>query len=235
MANQFLALSLFLMLLSFFIVLNSVSNFERERAVPAVLNSLKLTFSSDERKIEHKPAPSPSEYEEQRSGDTIDAVEGVFNANIAGFEAKRNRLGTVLHVSLPMQRLENAVDAANFEEIDFNDEGESQSFLITLVTVLRSAERGDPYRIDIVMNIPEDPVAFSDAEPNLFMRSLKRVSHVAEELEQRGLPKKMISAGLQKGEVGNVDLYFYKYAPFSFPEDAMKKVLEQNAQGQDQQ
>ena len=44
MANQFLSLSLFLMLLSFFIVLNSMSTFEQETTVPAVLNSLSLAY-----------------------------------------------------------------------------------------------------------------------------------------------------------------------------------------------
>ena len=51
MANQFLSLSMFLMLLSFFIVLNSMSTFEKEVAVPAVLNSLSMAFSKQENKL----------------------------------------------------------------------------------------------------------------------------------------------------------------------------------------
>ena len=51
MANQFLSLSLFLMLLSFFIVLNSMSDFEKQTAVPAVLNSLSLAFSSRDQNL----------------------------------------------------------------------------------------------------------------------------------------------------------------------------------------
>lgn len=224
MANQFLALSLFLMLLSFFIVLNSVSNFERQNAVPAVLNSLLLTFSSQERSIESRPAPKPSEYEDQRKGDTINAVEGLFNANIAGFEASRNRLGTVLHVNLPMQRFENAVDAAYFSQFDASEEGEEQSFILTLVTVLRSAERGDPYRVDMVYNIPDDPVVLYETDPNAFWGALKRASDLAENLEERGMPKKMMSIGLQKGKIGYIDLYFYKYAPFVFPENILETL-----------
>ena len=235
MANQFLALSLFLMLLSFFIVLNSVSNFERQNAVPAVMNSLLLTFSSQERKVEPRPAPKPSEYEDQRKGDTINAVEGLFNAHIAGFEASRNRLGTVLHVSLPMQRFENAVDAAYFSEFDASESGEEQSFILTLVTVLRSAERGDPYRIDMVYNIPEDPVILKETDPNAFWAALKRASDLAENLEERGLPRKMMSVGLQKGQIGYIDLYFYKYAPFVFPENVLKTLSESSSGEETQQ
>ena len=214
MANQFLSLSLFLMLLSFFIVLNSVSDFEETKAVPAALNSLLLAFSNDVKNIEDKPSPAPSLYQDKRGGDTIEALEGVFNAHIGGFEAKRNRLGTVLHVQLPMQRFENAVNEATFENAGFGA-GTLQSFMTTLVTVLRSAENGQPYRIDMVMNVSEDPVILSENAPDDFVTALKRVSDLATTLENKGIPKKMLSAGLVSGKAGMIDLYFYRYTPFT--------------------
>ena len=219
MANQFLSLSLFLMLLSFFIVLNSVSDFEETRAVPAVLNSLTLAFSNDVKNIQNGPSPSPSLHQDKREGDTIEVLEGLFNAHIAGFESKRNRLGTVLHVRLPIQRFENAVNSIGFDDAGFPGTV-PQSFVDTLITVLRSSEKGQPYRIDMVMSIPEDPAILSDSTPDDFIKALKRVSALAHSMENKGLPKKIMSSGLKKGETGFIDLYFYRYKPFEMNVDS---------------
>ena len=36
----------------------------------------------------------------------------------------------------------------------------------------------------------------------------------------------MMSVGLQNGQIGYIDLYFYKYAPFVFPENVLKTLSE---------
>lgn len=226
MANQFLSLSLFLMLLSFFIVLNSVSEFEKNQAVPAALNSLTLAFSSQLKTPQDNPSATPSLHPDKRGGDSLEVIEGLFNAHIAGFEANRNRLGTMLHMQLPMQRFENAIEETDFSEAGFSD-GE-QSFATTLVTTLRSADNDNPYRIDMVFNIPEDPTVLSQSQPEEFMKALKRVSTLAATLEDKGVPKKIISAGLKTGQTGFVDLYFYRYRPFELP-------LNDNNDGLDQE
>ncbi len=226
MANQFLSLSLFLMLLSFFIVLNSVSEFEENRAVPAALNSLTLAFSSQLSTPQDNPSATPSLHPDKRGGDSLEAIEGLFNAHIAGFEAKRNRLGTMLHMQLPMQRFENAVDETDFADAGFSDT--QQTFATTLVTALRSAENDNPYRIDMVFNIPEDPTVLSQSQPDEFMQALRRVSTLATTLENKGIPKKMISAGLKTGQTGFVDLYFYRYEPFELPSNNNGDALDQD-------
>ncbi len=214
MANQFLSLSLFLMLLSFFIVLNSISDFEDNNAVPAVLNSLTLAFSGQEKgAVGDGPSNIISQYQDKREGDTLESLDGLFNEHIAGFKAKRNRLGTVLHVSLPMQRFENAVKDVSFDDLAYAQE-DKQSFVTTLVTLLRSSEKGQPYRVDMVMNISEDPAILSENSPDEFIKYIKRVSALAFNLEGKGLPKKMMSSGLARGTTGIIDLYFYRYKAF---------------------
>ncbi len=214
MANQFLSLSLFLMLLSFFIVLNSISDFEENNAVPAVLNSLTLAFSGQAKEVTGAgPSSLASKHQDKREGDTLESLDGLFNAHIAGFKARKNRLGTVLHIELPMLSFENAVKDVSFDNLELF-QGENQSFTTTLVTLLRSAESKQPYRIDMVMNISDDPAILSEKSPDDFIKSLKRVSDLAALLEDKGIPKKMLSSGLAKGEVGIVDLYFYRYKPF---------------------
>jgi len=234
MANQFLSLSLFLMLLSFFIVLNSMSDFEEKTAVPAVLNSLNIAFTGKDQNIldghiNIGPSAVPTPYEEGRGeGDTLETIEGLFNAHIAGFEAKRNRLGTVMHVSLPIGSFERAVKTSSLEAPQGGD-ANPLNFSQTMITLLRSSEESRPYRIDMVYNLENDPVVLLRAAPDTFKAALVRVSALAGYLEQKGLPKKMMSVGLSKGKTGYIDLYFYRYKPLQVP-DEIEKMREDEEQ-----
>ncbi len=216
MANQFLSLSLFLMLLSFFIVLNSVSEFEDAKAAP-IMNSLSLAFKNQMVTAPVAPARIPSNdllKDGKKEGDTLEELEGLFNAHIAGFTAKRNRFGTIMHVSLPVGRFENALAFNSFNSADIEREGRG-AFLPTLITILRAAEKGNQYRLDMILNTSADPAVQDHAEHPDFMQDLNRITGIANTLEQKGLPQKMISIGLKQGETGMMDLYFYKYKPFT--------------------
>ena len=233
MANQFLSLSMFLMLLSFFIVLNSMSTFEKEVAVPAVLNSLSMAFSKQENKLIKEyinigPATRPSPHESgSGDGDTLETIEGLFNAHLAGFKMKRNRLGTVMHVSLPIDEFEKAIKTSNLEAPQGGDTS-PLSFSQTMITLLRSAEKENPYRIDMVYNLENDPMILLRGAPDTFKYELIRVSALAGHLERKGMPKKMVSVGLTKGKPDIIDLYFYRYKPLAVS-DEIKKMQEEEA------
>lgn len=233
MVNQFLSLSLFLMLLSFFIVLNSMSDFEEQTAVPAVLNSLNLAFSGQEQVVQGShmtlgPSAVPSPYEEGKGeGDTLETLDGLFNAHLAGFQSKKNRLGTVMHVSLPMKEFERSVKESSIEASQGGDIS-PVSFSQTMVTLLRSAKSGIPYRMDMVYNLEKDPLDLSRGAPDIFKSALGRVTALAEALERKGMPKKMMSAGLVKGKADSIDLYFYRYKPLAVP-DEIRKMQEEEA------
>lgn len=220
MANQFLQLSLFLMLLSFFIVLNAVSDFEDDKSRP-VLNSLALAFASQP--IPEAIGTSDSHIktilDDKRDGDTLEALKGLFNAHLSAFEAKKNRLGTVMHVRIPVGRFRNAID---FPSISYSEAmiGMQGSFLPTMITLLRSAEHGEPYRMDIILNVAQDPSLYLSNQPGEFSADLKVLSDLATSLERAGMPKKMMSIGMEEGEASYLDLYFYKYKAF----DLMKKI-----------
>ena len=232
MANQFLSLSLFLMLLSFFIVINSMSTFEQETAVPAVLNSLSLAFSRDQKYIKEYirgPSAIPSPYEGGKGeGDTLETIEGLFNANIAGFTAKKNRLGTVMHVALPINDFERIVKTATVEAPQGGD-ADPMTFSQTMITLLRSAQGGKPYRLDMVYNQENDPMVLLRGAPDTFRDNLIRVSALAGYLERKGMPKKMMSVGLNKGKPGNIDLFFYRYKPLAVPDDIKQMQEEEKA------
>lgn len=212
MANQFLSLALFLMLLSFFIVMNAVSGFDDSKTKP-VISSISLAFSNHTPEKSEDPVNEKTPRVAQGEGDTLEALEGLFNAHISGFQATRNRLGTVMHVRTDVGAFENAIDISGIGYGDVPVGGRG-SFVLSMITLLRSAEKGQAYRVDMILNLPDDPAAFQKDSPAAFMQSLKRVSGFATILERAGLPKKMLSAGVAQGDVGFIDLYFYRYKPF---------------------
>ncbi len=205
------------MLLSFFIVLNSVSEFEDSKAEP-ILNSLSLAFTSQ---ITMKPvAPSIKDNQNtalkdgKKEGDTLEELEGLFNAHISNFTAKRNKFGSIMHVSMPIGRFENALAFNSYNALNVVADTRG-AFLPTLISVLRAAENGKQYRIDMILNTASDPSVQNHADQQDFMRDMRRITTLATKLEQKGLPKKMVSAGLQQGDEGTLDLYFYLYKPFT--------------------
>jgi len=225
MANQFLSLSLFLMLLSFFIVMNSISSFEENKAQP-VLNSLNQAFTNVDMEIK-KPSAQPIEQAIEKSlrkGDTLEAIEGIFNAHIGGFEAKRNRLGTIMHVKLPIGRFESAINIDGYENYR-KEPGEPGAFAQTLITLIRSAENsGQQYRVDMILNVGQDPAQYQTSAPTDFTKDIARVGNLATALGETGLPQKMMSIGMRQGKTGMLDVFVRRYAPLKFNESTAEKA-----------
>lgn len=218
MANQFLSLSLFLMLLAFFIILNASSSFVDSKSVP-ILNSLSIAFTGQPSNKVIAPSNEPTQdplRSGQKEGDALQELEGLFTANIAGFKSRRNRFGTVMHVSLPIGEFENAINFDSYDaDVNIDEKG---AFLTTFITLLRAQERDVAYRMDMVLNTQSSIETTTPQKPDL-MQDLRRVTNLAKTLENRGLPKNLISAGLKTGEQGSMDLYFYRYAPLLIPEE----------------
>ncbi|MGH1399268.1 MAG: hypothetical protein ACRBCT_08655 [Alphaproteobacteria bacterium] len=215
MANQYLALSLFIMLLSFFIILNGTADFEDTKSRP-VLNSIALAFSDREVKEEtFKPNTVESAEKSVREGSTLDKIQGVFQSHITGYEVTKNRLGTEMHIRMPIPRFERAVLTPLASETLQTDEG----FLPTLVSLIQTRESKNPYRMDMVMNMDAEPAKMALESPQSLKNSIKIAAAFTDALERAGMERKLISTGLEKGEVGFIDLYFRRYEPFTLPQE----------------
>ena len=204
MGNQFLALSLFLMLLSFFIIMNGISAFDNTKK-QLVLNSVSLAFSNKVKDVGLAPSVIESPRQSIHTGDNLSGLQGLFEGHIANFKATKNRLGTTMHVNLPFGEFMRAIDKPQNGQSDF---------FPTMMTMLRSEKSGVPYRVDMVLNVGDDPALVQKSDPAAFSAALRDISGLASKMEKSGLPKHLMTAGLQKGSVGNLDLYFYRYQPF---------------------
>lgn len=209
MANQFLALSMFIMLLSFFIILNTVSYFEVSKS-ETVLNSIALTFSAREAAEPMEPNVTPSPQQSTKEGDALDQLDALFNTQITGVETKTNRLRTVMHTRMELAEFEQAIlmPAGGAG-------GLRSAFLPTLVSLINAQQSKIPYRMDMVLNMPESPAKAATDAPEGLNNVMRKAAVLAERLEKGGLPKKLLSTGVARGDVGMIDIYIRRYEPFN--------------------
>ncbi len=205
MANQFLALALFVMLLSFFIILNSMSNFEVIKA-REVLTSLSVAFSKENVPNDLSASVKPDPVESAAKGNTLDQLKELFETQIAGVEVQKNRLGTTMHMRIPVDKFEAQISGAD---------GRAAGNLTPTLVSLLLAEDQVAYSLEIILNLTQNPAALQGDTPQDSIKNIKRVSGYAKTIEDIGLPKKFISAGLGKGPEKTVDLFFKRYQPFN--------------------
>ncbi len=217
MANQFLGLSMFIMLLSFFIMLTSLSNYEEVKARP-VMNSVSLAFSSKE--VGKDDAPAFEEIKDKKDyndGDTLDNIEALFKAQISGYKLKHDRVGSSMHVRIQTRVLERAISAASRSDSEAGNQPKAfgGAFLPVLVSLMQSGSSGVIYRMDMVLNVPKNPMKLQNDKPKAALDMVKTASSFSRGLERAGLPKKLMSSGIAVGKKGYIDLYFRRYEPFN--------------------
>lgn len=215
MANQFLALGLFIMLLSFFIVLNSMSNFAEEKS-QAVIESLSEAFFAQppmQKEMESQVVTAPAE--SLRSGDTLDNIKALFQATIPDSKAQKNRLGTIMTVTVPRDAFETALENVNLP-VDANSESTGfNSRFADMLAALLDTKVSMPYEMDILLLTQENPSTLRRLQPANANTLIKKAASYSALLQDRGLETKLVSSGLQQGEAGKVALIFTQYKPIS--------------------
>jgi hypothetical protein len=212
MANQYLSLSLFLMLLSFFIIMNGTSGFDDSKARP-VMRSLSLAFSNDTKELGAAPLSEFVPHSFKGEGETLERIEGLFSAHIPDVQAKRNRLGNMMRVRLPVRSFEMGIDTEQGE----SPGSERGKFLPMLVALLQSQSSGVPYRMDMMMALPDDPAALSAVNPAALKEKSSSLAALAQKLERAGIPGSLLGTGLERGENGFIDIYFRRDEPYEPP------------------
>lgn len=208
MANQFLALGLFIMLLSFFIVLNSLSTFEEHKS-EAVINSLNEAFVPKQKAAEDLVAQAITMPEESmRDGDALDNIRNLFQSAIPDAETKKNRFGTLMTTTLPRAQFESALaGGATGDALALQ-----KRFTAMLVGMLSLSVQPE-YQIDIILNVPENPAKLQDTNPAAVARYIKTAATYAAILEQEGLDKRRVTTGIEKGKADTIKLTFRPYLP----------------------
>ncbi len=209
MGNQFLGLSLFIMLLAFFIVLNTFSTFEEERSRP-ILQSLAVTFSSEDTPQELDPSVEEDPALSSNEGSVLDRIKSLFKAQISGVEIKSNRLGTVMYMRISQSEFEKAI-VSPLKDPALAMQETFATFLVSLM----DTETDIPYHMDIVLNIGDEPGEVGQEDPDALKSAMRTSAMYAKTINDAGLAAYQISAGLSTGDAGMIDLHFRPYVPFN--------------------
>lgn len=163
-STQVLTLSLFMILLCFFIVLNSLSDFKEARVIP-ILASLEASFSS--KMINTNIAPSLSGEKKPISlfsGGAINELEVAFRNSFDVSYAKVNTAGTILQVEINRKNLIDILQKAN--TVGF------YAFHQKLLKFMNG--NSQPYRMNIIFG-EENPLDASMRDqktiPDLFIKT----------------------------------------------------------------
>lgn len=216
MANQFLGLSLFIMLLAFFIILNSISTYEDTKSRP-VLNSLIVAFSNRDPVDVLPPGPMMQASQTASLGSTLDKLEALFVSQISAADTRQNRLGTIMYVRVPFDDFRDAVlsslsDTSPPPKSPLDEQ--NIDILPMLVSLLET--QGDvPYKMDMILNIDKEPSELLAESPEKFAAYNNAISGIARKITEAGLPTRQITAGIQHGDEGIVNLVFRRYEPFN--------------------
>ncbi len=195
-----MTLSLFIMLLAFFIILNSQSKFVPERVMPAI-KSLNETFSTrifnDGAGRDDRPdlAPLPD-----ANKDAYQSLDQYFRASFPDSTQRLVPSRGVLFLE---------VDAAEFERKIFGRTAAAQKTLLEKMWAYPNLQ------MEIWLNLQEDPgISSPDAEKKK-RDSVARLAGWATALEKSGLNKQNLTIGIQKGDPAKVIVLFHAFKPYS--------------------
>lgn len=216
-SGKLMALSLFIMLLAFFIVLNTLSSYEDAKVTP-IFESLEAAFAS---KITEdndlRPSVTKDREHSINEGSTLDRIQALFRSRIPSKNIDRSKHKGTMQVVMSLELFEQSV--MNLSEGrqfgDHDDSGGGALFLPSLVALLRSNQLGTPYHMDIALNISGKPAFLQNNEPQKLSLVMKRASTFTNRIEQAGLPPKLMTIGLQEGKEDTVEILFRPYIPFS--------------------
>lgn len=196
MGNQYLALGMFIMLLSFFIVLNAMSGFDKGKT-QAVMESLSETLSVSTKTKQNMYATSIAEEGKHfNQGDNLDQIQALFRSTIPDVVARRNRFGNRLTLSMPQDEFE-------FILLSIGSDEESTRF-VTMLAMLMNSEEDIPYKMDMIIRTKSYKSSINH---------IVKSGQYAQILETSGVPAFLMSSGLQQGQTNTIDLVFSHYEP----------------------
>ncbi|MCI5060259.1 MAG: flagellar motor protein MotB [Alphaproteobacteria bacterium] len=215
--GQMMNLSLFIMLLAFFIVLNSLSSYE-EIKTEKVKRSIELAFAKDARQDDYSPSVREDPVKSVNQGDTFERLEALFESQIASYEVVKSKSRGVMMVTLPYEQFKRAVMAVGQKDLTQYPSRRAIAgnfFLPTLVSLMRANIDGAPTRMEILLHAPENPAQTQNRAPDKMAALINQVGTFSRRLEKQGIPQKMLNIGVSRGDPETVDLVFRKYVPFS--------------------
>lgn len=202
------------MLLSFFIVLNSLSTFDSDKA-EAVVKSVNESFWNDKPEITETFAPEVAAAAKSfRKGDTLDRVKDLFTSTLPAISAHKNRLGNILTVELSRKDFEILLGITEPPpKKAFDPPPISRGRFTDLLAALLDTKVSNAYEMDILLNTEISPAELRSLDLDTSEILVEKVASYAQILQDKNMDTKLITPGLAKGRADTVTLTFKRYTP----------------------
>jgi hypothetical protein len=195
-SNMTLLLSLNLILLAFFILLNSLADFETDRA-QAVLDSVKRAFHGKVEVAGQVPAFNNALGELPEVAAKMREIGSLFEAIAPMAQAKSLRRANSVRVDFPANAL--------FEPGSAQILRGRESLLERLAQSLRKAPGGaSRYLLEILVGIGSQKAVEGAAAPKPLTLELRRAAVLAARLNAEGAPLDGLSTGIQPGAANSL-------------------------------
>lgn len=210
-----MALSLFVMLLAFFIILNSISDYEENRA-RNIMRSLESVFAVNFTDPDMDlPSTVSSEDSLTDEGDVLDKIQNLFSSQIPSNKIKVDKSEGVMYASVPYDDFSSAV-----MDLEKGDKGEKKGwgqefFLPALVSLLKNDQTGHPYRMDVYINVGGNPARMMNKDPKKLNAGMKNAGRLAGKIESAGLQTRLLSVGIKEGDPETVEIVFRPHIVFN--------------------
>ncbi|WP_417454237.1 flagellar motor protein MotB [Kiloniella sp.] len=191
--NYVALLSLKLLLLAFFIMLNAISSYEEEKA-RAVLESVNNTFRGDASHMERHASFDQALDNLDDQTDLITEIERLFETTIPAVEREQGSTQNFLRLKLPVEALfyRDEVELASGREL----------LLKRLAASLQKVDvEGGYYEFEFLYGTS---VRQDEGQKSLLDLMLRRLEVVAIEALDAGIPKERLVVGLQPNRAGYV-------------------------------
>lgn len=190
-------LGLFLLVLAFFIMLVSISTFEKVKST-AVMDSLSSTFTTV-----LPPTSTPTDFN-AKDGDIIageafqEQITTIFSTAVQIEKISVVQPGRLMQLRMPSSAL--------FQEGKPQVRDDMLPLLDRVVASLSNRPPGLRQDMEVVIGVPADEKIYLPLEQGLEM---SRVGELARTIISRGAPPDSVSVGIKSGDLGNINIWFW--------------------------
>lgn len=210
-------LSLFIMLLAFFIVLNSISSFQEDKA-SKVRRSVERAFTVQAVEDNERSSVTDGKAQSVSEGNSFDRLEALFQSQLSGFKQTKDRSRGIMMVEVDYTVFEKAINALNQGDLTKTPtRGETREnfFLPTLSSIMQANVNGAPTRMEIYLHVNQNPAILQNEQPHDMRVKTNILGEFSRKLQNQGVPEKLVNIGVMQGDPQKIKLVFRKYIPFS--------------------
>lgn len=206
-SSQFLILSLFILLLAFFIALTSGADFDENKTDP-VIDSLEKVFPVNRLRGNGVPAFVQQTSDVRGEGDAqvdFDTADAIFSSDSFPFQKRTRRADGAFIVTMTQGELSEllSISAARV-----TTPMQRQRFFATLSTFLSRKSGRTGHNLNVILSTSEHPSRLAVTKPDELTKLIRRSEDFALGFQKNGISRDNIISGLQKGQNNDVNLIF---------------------------